>query len=144
MQQGWFRKARNIPILRLGPLGNHVLREYLHLIENSCTWVSPSCNIQRLCIIKCFQFASSFQNDKYAHAGIRTRVTSMGGLYDTATLRALAADFQTCNRDVCWLVNLNMMHNGHSVPIRNETSNLRELASTSNIEPIAANCRIAF
>ena len=26
---------------------------------------------------------------KYAHAGSRTRVTSMGGLYDAATLRAL-------------------------------------------------------
>ena len=26
---------------------------------------------------------------KTAHAGSRTRVTSMGGLYDTATLRAL-------------------------------------------------------
>ena len=27
---------------------------------------------------------------KNAHAGSRTRVTSMGGLYDTATLHALA------------------------------------------------------
>ena len=28
---------------------------------------------------------------KYAHAGNRTRVTSMGGLYDAITLRARAA-----------------------------------------------------
>ena len=32
------------------------------------------------------------QNRAYAHAGSRTRVTSMGGLYDAATLRALAGD----------------------------------------------------
>ena len=39
-----------------------------------------------------------------AHAGSRTRVTSMGGLYDAATLRALVKlDFRigvaACNRD---------------------------------------------
>ena len=31
---------------------------------------------------------------KHAHAGSRTRVTSMGGLYDAATLRALVITFQ--------------------------------------------------
>ena len=31
---------------------------------------------------------------KHAHAGSRTRVTSMGGLYDTVTLRALATKVQ--------------------------------------------------
>ena len=30
------------------------------------------------------------QNQHYAHAGSRTRVTSMGGLYDAVTLHALA------------------------------------------------------
>ena len=32
------------------------------------------------------------QGCKNAHAGSRTRVTSMGGLYDAATLRALVAE----------------------------------------------------
>ena len=32
------------------------------------------------------------QGRKHAHAGSRTRVTSMGGLYDAATLRALTRD----------------------------------------------------
>jgi hypothetical protein len=33
-----------------------------------------------------------------AHAGSRTRVTSMGGLYDTATLRALSYGIVLCFR----------------------------------------------
>ena len=35
-------------------------------------------------------FGRFFHKHKNAHAGSRTRVTSMGGLYDTATLHALA------------------------------------------------------
>jgi hypothetical protein len=34
-------------------------------------------------------------NAKHAHAGSRTRVTSMGGLYDTVTLHALCLQWRT-------------------------------------------------
>ena len=34
-----------------------------------------------------------------AHAGSRTRVTSMGGLYDTATLHALLLLLRLCNKN---------------------------------------------
>ena len=39
-----------------------------------------------------------WQDNTHAHAGSQTRVTSMGGLYDTATLRALllTMHFQNC------------------------------------------------
>ena len=35
------------------------------------------------------------ENNKYAHAGSRTRVTSMGGLYDAVTLHALVWGWET-------------------------------------------------
>ena len=39
-----------------------------------------------------------------AHAGSRTRVTSMGVLYDTATLRALSSGIDLCVRCAVFLI----------------------------------------
>jgi hypothetical protein len=41
-----------------------------------------------VCVMLCL--LNSIEHRYNAHAGSRTRVTSMGGLYDAATLRALA------------------------------------------------------
>ena len=37
----------------------------------------------------------TLRGENHAHAGSRTRVTSMGGLYDAATLHALVNNFLT-------------------------------------------------
>ena len=40
---------------------------------------------------------------KFAHAGSRTRVTSMGGLYDTATLHARLPPVRVAGHYVFWM-----------------------------------------
>ena len=67
----------------------------LHIAGTPCA--SPSRSPQRhsgACPNALTEHTKSFRDiSPNAHAGSRTRVTSMGGLYDAATLRALTFSF---------------------------------------------------
>ena len=73
----------------VGEIGQTLLESPFVKFSSTHQWPTNVCQETRSVVTyECHPVSHQLDNFKHAHPGSRTRVTSMGGLYDAATLRA--------------------------------------------------------